>query len=57
MSPESLFFIWLVMERSKSTAVSQVGPRAKASGGGGGWRGGIWWRSEQEEVGAGAGRA
>lgn len=35
MSPESPLFIWRLMERSKSTAVSQVGPRAKASGSGG----------------------
>lgn len=36
MSPESPPFICRVMERSKSTAVSQVGPRVKASSRGGG---------------------
>ncbi|CAJ1087623.1 Hypothetical predicted protein [Xyrichtys novacula] len=34
-SPPS-FLSWRVMERSKSTAVSQVGPGVKASGDGGG---------------------
>lgn len=59
MSPESPLFIWRLMERSKSTAVSQVGPRAKASGIGGrvDWASGRSAAGVRERLGFGEDRA